>query len=145
MFIFKIMTKKILLISLIAALILVAVPTLAKKDATTTLDPTCIKNAIETRDTAIIATVNRFQTTIVNALNIRKTALKAAWEKTDRNERRTATKEAWTAYKKAARDARQTLRTEKRAAWKKYSTDRKACGISGASDDNAGEGVDANI
>jgi len=139
------MTKKMLLTSLIAALILVAVPTLAKKDATTTLDPTCIKNAIEKRDTAIIATVNRFQTTIVNALNTRKTALKAAWEKTDRSERRTAIKEAWTAYKKAAKDARQTLKTEKKAAWKQYHMDRKACGISGASDDNAGEGVDTNI
>jgi len=139
------MTKKILLISLIATLIFMAVPTLAKKDATTTLDPTCIKTAIEVRDTAIIAVVEKFDTAIVNALNTRKTALKAAWDKTDKGERRAAIKEVLTTYRKAAQDARQTLRTEKRAAWKKYYTDRKACGVSGASDGNSTEGIDANI
>lgn len=109
------MTKKILLISLIAALIFVAVPTLANKDATTTLDSDAsLKTAIETRDATIITAVDKFDAAIINALSIRKITLKLAWDKTDKGERSTATKGALTTYKIAARESRQALRAEKK-------------------------------
>lgn len=98
-----------------------------KKPAPQPFDPTCIQNAIEKRDTAIIVAFDKFSAAIKSALGIRKDALKAAWAKPTAKERRAAVREVWNAYKKSTREAGAAAKTERRAAWNQFRTDRIAC------------------
>lgn len=93
-----------------------------------TVNIACIQAAIEKRDTAVISAYDTLHTSIVAALNARKEALKNAWTKIDRLERRTALKNAWAAYHASRRAAQQTWRTSRRSAWQTFRTEARACG-----------------
>lgn len=93
------------------------------------VDPMCIQNAIEKRDTAVITAFSGFSTSVTTALTVRKDALKAAVILTDKNAKETARKAAWSTFKTSSKTAATTLRTARRAAWTTYETDTKACGV----------------
>jgi len=105
---------------------------------------TCVQTAIETRDVAIVAAVDKYATAVKLALTTRKDALKAAWAMTSAKEARTAIKTVWAAYKMALKDARKALKTDKKAAWDKFRTDRKACKAPNEVD-NSSEGMDSQL
>jgi hypothetical protein len=94
-----------------------------------TLNVSCIQNAIEKRDSAVIAAHSVYNTSIVNALTARKDALKAAWAKTTRKERAEARNAAWTTFRTSHKSAHSALRTVRVASWNTYNTDMKACGV----------------
>lgn len=102
-------------------------PVITEKPMPKPFDPVCIQNAIETRDTAIIAAFDKFSSAIKSALGIRKDALKAAWAKPIAKERRAAVKAAWDAYKKSTREAAALAKKERKAAWDQFRKDRIAC------------------
>ena len=104
----------------------------------------CIKNAIDKRDTAIIAGVDAFSTAVKNALSARKDALKAAWDKPDKKERQAALKAAWKAYKEAIKNARKDLKTARQNAWKTFNAERKSCNVR-ESEPGGGEGADSGL
>ena len=106
---------------------------------------TCMQNAVEKRDNALVVAVDAYHTSVRGALLARRDALQAAWEKTERKERRAALKAAWQTYKETRATAGKALKEIKRASWQTYKIDWKACGYSGASDDKTGAGVDAQL
>lgn len=95
-----------------------------------TLNVTCIQNAVEKRGSAIITTHNTFNTSITNALTVRKDTLKTAWAKPTRQERTSARKAAYDAFKVSQKSAHEALRTVRKSSWSTFDTDMKACGIS---------------
>lgn len=128
----------------IAALILVATTSLAFAESrenegrrdlasstqATALNVSCIQNAVEKRDSAIIVAHGTFNTSIVNALTARKDALKAAWAKPTRQERTSGRKVAYDAFKASQKSAHGALRSVRVASWNTFNTDMKACGVS---------------
>ncbi|NCO23351.1 hypothetical protein COW09_01635 [bacterium (Candidatus Moisslbacteria) CG12_big_fil_rev_8_21_14_0_65_36_11] len=107
------------------------------------LDPVCMQNAVEKRDSAIITASDAYYTTVKASLENRKSALKTAWSITDRKERRSALKTAWTNFTKTKKTATITWRKAKSSAWKQFKLDLRACGSTAASDDYTSEGADA--
>jgi len=141
------MFKKLFVLFVFAAIVMIALPVLAKKNTANlaVVDITCIKNAIEKRDNAVISALNIFNSSVSLALTARKDALKAAWDLTDKAQRKEALKTAWGNYKTSLKDARTALREAKKTIWKQFYTDRKACGKAVSGEDNSSEGTDANI
>ncbi len=138
---------------LIALILLVATlwggPIVSAETKTPTPAPVpnidCFQKALEMRDTSIIAAVQTHSDSVLTALNTRKEALKSAWNITVAKERRTAINTAWNNYRKSIRDARTTMNNAKKTAWKTFYTSRKACGNTGAYDDQMGSGVDSQL
>lgn len=110
-----------------------------------TIDIACVRNAIEKRDTAVIAAVDAYATAVKSALSTRKDAEKAAWNLTDRTARRTALKAAQMTYRNSVRAARKAFRDARNSAWKQFRTDRKACGGSAGSEELGSQGLDENL
>ncbi len=112
---------------------------------TPTIDTTCLITALDTRDAAITTALNTYTSTITTALGARTTALNAAWAITDKTQRRTALRQAWTDFRTAAMKARNDLRKAKLDAWKQFMTDKKVCAPKGVPDDMTNASVDANL
>lgn len=104
----------------------------------------CMQAAVETRDTALVAAVDKYATSVKLALTTRKDALKASWALPSVKEIRTAAKTAWSAYKKALSAARKAIRTDKKDSWNKFKTDRKACKAPNEVD-NSSQGSDSQL
>lgn len=94
-----------------------------------TLNVTCIQNAVEKRDSAIIVAHNAFNTSITNALTVRKDALKTAWAKPTRQERTSARKAVYETFKNSQKSAHNTLRSVRKSSWNTFDADMKACGV----------------
>lgn len=142
------MSKKIFTLLLVIFLFLAIAQIVMAVETNTqrskpTVDIPCLQNAIEKRDTAMIAAWDKFSATAKSALEARKTALKNALGLTDKKERRAAWQKAWSDWKTAAKNARLTFWKEKKAAWKQFYLDRKTC--RGTSEDTSAEGFDVNL
>ena len=114
------------------------------KDAAPNVDATCMANAIDKRETAIIAAVDSYNAAVKSALSTRKDALKAAWAQTDKGKRKSALKAAWDSFKGTWKNAAATLKNSREAAWKQFQTDVKACKTD-TSDDSTTSAVDSQI
>ena len=88
---------------------------------------TCIKTAVEKRETTLISALTNYQSGSLTILITRKTALLAAWDKLTKLEIKTAISAAWKAYKISMTDLKATLYTSRRAAWSTYKTEVKLC------------------
>ena len=147
------MNKRYLFLLILAVALFTGVSYLyAQTTSTSTLpasqwDPTCIQNAVEKRDSTIMAAFDKFYTTMKQALETRKTALKESWAKPTKAERKTAVKAAWKTFKKTSSETRLTFKKEKKAAWRQYTQDRNACKNREirAIEGGVGEGLDANL
>lgn len=130
-----------------ALMVSMAVPALAQNTNSNAkeLNAACMQSAVEKRDDALIAAVDKYANAVKPALATRRDALKDAWTKTDRAERRQALRAAWKAYKEALSKVRRELRTSRLGAWKEYVKGRKECGSRGVSDDPTTAGVDAQL
>ena len=98
--------------------------------SSTSLNVSCIQNAVEKRDSAIISAHNTFSSSITNALTVRKDALKLAWAKPTRQERTPARKAAYDAFRTTQKSAHEALRSARKSSWSTFDTDMKVCGIS---------------
>lgn len=87
----------------------------------------CVQAAIESRDTAVSASVDTYAAAAKSALSVRKDALKAAWALAKKAERREAIKTAWKTYKKAVKTARQTFKESRKTAWNTFKTAMQTC------------------
>lgn len=142
--------KKLIITSTILAIYLVALvmPAYAQdqgpnaNQAVSASALTCIQNAIENRDTAIISALNTFSTSMGSALTVRKNSLKNAWAIANYTERKNAIKTAWITWRTSARTIRQTFRNSKSSAWSTFKSARIACGVSS---DGNGLGVDSYL
>lgn len=55
------------------------------------VDRTCMRTAVEKRDNAVIAALNTFHASVKKDLETRRDTLRAAWDISAKNERKTAT------------------------------------------------------
>jgi hypothetical protein len=132
-------------LALVAAVaFVVATPVLAER-MPRKVDLTCMRNAVAKRETSIIAAKEKSFAALDAAFKARKTALVAAWEKTEAKDRRQAINDAWKAFRMSHKEARAQLRTDDKAAWSTFKADAKACKVDAASSETErmGEKFDA--
>lgn len=99
---------------------------------------TCMQNAIEARDTAVIAAANTFHTSLTTALTARKDALKSAWAMSDKTARKQAINTAWSTFRTAKHAAKEAHRNSVYSTWTTFRDARIACHA--ASDGNGSKG-----
>jgi hypothetical protein len=127
--------KKISIALAAASLIVVPLLASAQVTATSTITTTparnvaCIQTAIEKRETALIAGHNTFNTSIVNALTVRKDGLKSAYALTEKGATKTAKKATWSKFKTDTKAAHDSMRSVRKASWNTFNTDMRACGV----------------
>lgn len=141
------MVKKLLFLSAVASLFAVTTvsPALAGKGPTAA-DPavmqaqlTCMATAVDKREVAIQAALDVYYTAAKTSLQTRQTGLKAAWAVQDRDARKKAIKDAWTAFKGTWRNESKKMNKARNAAWQQFNVDRKACGVASADEPRYGE------
>lgn len=135
------MIKKIIILSVVSLCVLVgalAVSAKTTNSASKQMDLSCMKTAVEKRETAMQSAFDKFSSSIKSALQSRKSALSAAWSITDKKERNTAIKTAWANFKTSKKSTVETFRTERLAAWKQFVKNRKEC-KSGSTGENPGD------
>lgn len=86
------------------------------------VDATCMSEAVETRETALMTAWGDLNTSLTGALTERKTALVAAWALTDTVERSKALKTAWATWKTDKKDAHTEFKSDRKAAWDTFKT-----------------------
>ncbi len=89
----------------------------------------CVQNALEKRDSAVIAGHNTFNTSIVSALTARKDGLKNAYALADRTAAKTAKKTVWNTFKSQVKVAHDTMRGVRKTSWSAFNTEMRACGV----------------
>jgi len=104
----------------------------------------CVQNAIETRDTAIIARFDAYYTTARAALTVRKDGLKTAWNTTDKDQRKLQIKTVGKTYKEAIKTSRRAFRDGRRDLWDAYKDAVRLCDVRG-SEKNEGQGADNSL
>lgn len=115
--------KKVILSLFLCALIVPGVSSAAQ-------DTTCVKNAVETRESAVIAAFGKFNTSMTSALEKRKSSLSDAWSKTESSARKSARKSAWSTFKSEKKSAVSVYKSEKKSAWATYkSTVTQTCKV----------------
>lgn len=106
-------------------------------------DASCMRAAIEKRDTAIINGFNAFHAQSVATISTRTTTLGNAWTKTG-EARVAANKAAWATWRENMRTNRNTFRSAKTAAWNQFKTDRTACGVKSSAEAGT-SGMDTSL
>jgi gas vesicle protein len=105
----------------------------------------CIATAVSKREAAIGSGWSTYSASTTAALAARKTALEAAWAKTDRTERKAAVAAAWKSWRETHRKLLADWRKAKKSAWETFSKDRRACGNGAASEAPENSSVDAQL
>jgi hypothetical protein len=130
-------SKRILGIFTISGLATMAtVGTVFAQTATTT-DPgtatstqvTCIQNALDKRENALITAHDTYSAAVKAALTNRLTALKVAVAQTDKKIKVDKRQLAYKAFRTEVQTANTALRNSKNTTWKNYQSDAKACGV----------------
>lgn len=141
------MFKKILTVS--AFVPVATVLSLASVFAQTTntsakpsVDIVCVQTAIDNRDIAILGAADAYTTAWKSALETRRTALKDAWNNTDKNLRRSAIQTVWNQFKQSMTNTKTDFKNTRTATWQKFYSDRKTCNPNAAFDDRTTSGVD---
>src|SRR5579885_3464165 len=100
--------KKILGVSILASsLLLTASPALAARTAPAPANVACVQTAMGTRDSAISTAIGTLAAAWQAAISTRTSALQAAVAMTDKTQRQTARRAAWTSYNASHKTARQ--------------------------------------
>jgi hypothetical protein len=105
----------------------------------------CVATAVDVREVAVATGYSSFSAAINAALTARGVALHSAWAITTANDRNTAIKAAWQAFRGSTKTARQNLKQATRAAWNTFATARKACGGRGNLEESAGQAGDNSL
>lgn len=88
---------------------------------------TCIKSAVEKRETTLFSTLTTYQNDSLTVLTARKTALLDSWNKSTKLEIKSAVSSAWKAYKSSMLTLKSTLNASRNTAWTTYKADIKSC------------------
>jgi hypothetical protein len=118
-------------VSLIAMPLLASAQVIATSTASTVpaRNVACIQAAVEKRETGLISGHNTFNTSIVNALTLRKDGLKSAYALTEKGATKTAKKAVWSKFKTDSKLAHDSMRSVRKASWNTFNTDMRACGV----------------
>ncbi|MEI6672752.1 MAG: hypothetical protein WCL02_05495 [bacterium] len=88
---------------------------------------TCIKSALEKRETTLISAFTTYQNDSLTTLTTRKTALLASWDKSTKSEAKSAVSAAWKNYTSSMSALKSTLHASRDSAWSVYKNDVKVC------------------
>lgn len=91
----------------------------------------CIKNAVEKKETALIVASTTYQNGYLAALATKKTWILAAWNKTTKKEIKLALNAASKAYKTSLATLKKNLKTAQKTYSSTYKTEVKACKATG--------------
>ena len=80
----------------------------------------CVKDAVNTREEVVIQAFSEFNSSMMTALEQRKDALADVWSETEKTERQSLRKTAWSNFKSAKKAAAKEYKSSKREAWKNY-------------------------
>ncbi len=81
------------------------------------VDATCMSEAVDVRETALITAWGGLNTALTAALTERKDSLVDAWSLSDTVERNKALKTAWATWKTDKKDAHTEFKADRKAAW----------------------------
>lgn len=107
-----------------------------EKSISTSTDATCIMNAVEKRDNAIITAWDKEAAAIKKVLTDRRDAIKSAFAQTDKKKGNAIITKAWKNYTTAVQKAKKEFNTSKLRVWKQYHIDRKPCKTTANTDVN---------
>lgn len=136
---------------------LLATPALATEDTSSPTDSgstpvvetpsglSCIQNAFETRDEAIIEALSVYHDAAKAALETRIVDLKAAWEQPKGTYRKADIKDVWLEYRKDLRAARKEFKLDKKAAWDAFKKAKTLCRGVQVSDDTGSSSADTTL
>lgn len=130
-------TNKILSFA-IAGAILAPLATFAQATSTnpttasaTSTQITCMQNALEKRENALISAHDTYGAAVKTALTNRLTGLKSSWTMSEKKDRITKREATYKSFRTEMQAANSTLRNVKNTAWKTFQADAKVCGIKG--------------
>lgn len=106
---------------------------------------TCVKDAIEKRESALLASFDAYSTTVKMVFAERKNNLKIAWDNQTMKEIKATVKQVWSVFRRSQKDNRDKLRAEIKSVWRIFRTDIKLCGETAVSTDATNESVDNNL
>ncbi len=109
------------------------------------MDMVCIQAAVDKRETDLAAGVESFVNGLRQAFAARKDALKAAWANSDKKERDSALKAAWSAFGQSSKKARSDWKAARQNAWKTFRTEMKTCKGGDGAAEQGGESVDGQM
>lgn len=118
-------------ISIIAATVLFS-PLFVSAQSATAAQALCMQNALDKRETAIIAALDVHNNSSKTAITNRQTGLKAAWNSLDRKTRASKRLTTYTAFRNEMTAAHIALRTAKTNAWNTFEDDTLKCGFKGS-------------
>lgn len=140
------MNKKILVIALIVAGVLVAnqaeaanffqkmfkrgpVASSTPVKGGSNWDSACIVKAIEKREASIGAAYGEMTDKISAALTVRAKSLSASWAQVERGVRSTSRNTAWKTFNDTSKVAREVHKTAVKGAWASYKADAGVCRV----------------
>lgn len=156
------LTSKVALIALLSicagALLFVSPQySMANEDGTTAtstrkvklnrnVDATCMQTAVDTREDAIKSGWESFNTDILAALGVRKTALHDAWGLSDLKAQKAATVTAWKTWKTSSKNAHVELKGERKSAWDAFKkTVKETCKVTTPKEESLGADASGSI
>lgn len=100
-----------------------------EKRASTTVNRTCMAEAVSVREASIKTAWTTYTGSMTNGLDTRSAALIAAWSDTTTNSK-TANKAAWSTWKSDTKAAHSKLRTDRKSAWETFKkTAKDSCKV----------------
>ena len=87
----------------------------------------CMQQVITSRENALVGAVQTYTTRVTNALDVRRSALVAAWGLTNSRDRNKMINDAQKAFRKSRNDARKDYNRAWHDIMKKYRADRAEC------------------
>lgn len=95
---------------------------------TRTVNQSCMQEAVNTRESAIMAAFEKSNTALLSAMDKRKTAFTAVWSGTDISAVRSRYTAIWAEWKRDFEAIRSTQRSERQTAWRAFrETATKTC------------------
>lgn len=91
------------------------------------IDMSCIKRAVDSRESKLGTSFSTFSSSIGTAYSTRRASLATAYDLTDKKARREAVRKAFNTFRDSAKKARTDFRASRESAWKTFESDRKAC------------------
>lgn len=89
---------------------------------------TCVKSALDKKDTALTTGVTNGSATLITIINARNACQKVALDKTTAKEQKEANKICVETYKKAIQVGKEKVKKTQEAIWKTFKADLRVCG-----------------
>lgn len=137
------MIKKILGLTIIFGLLLVALPTLAASTPSAA-QVACVASAVNVREASIDSSISTYTQAINTAYTTRAAALQQAYSQNPgQGVIKKAVKAAWSTFASTMKSARNNWKTSKKSAWSTFKSAVKTCKATGVTTDTNNASLEA--